>query len=139
MANTSKENVIALHDAFSKNQFDSVLDLCHDDVEVHAYAFGMNLKGKDGFMSFMQSFKSAFPDVIIYHRQFVEEGDKVAVEFTGKGTHTGPMQTPAGILPATGKKIEITVSEFMVWENGKLKSLHNYQDAGSLLRQIGAM
>src|ERR1043166_8652995 len=132
MKNTSKENSVAIHDAFSKNEFDKVLALCHDDVEVHAYAFGMTFHGKDGFMSFMQSFKSAFPDVMIQHNNIIEQDDRVALEFTGNGTHTGDLQTPAGAIPATGKKVELTVSEFMVWENGKLKSLHNYQDAGSL-------
>jgi steroid delta-isomerase-like uncharacterized protein len=134
-----KQATIEIHDAFSKNQFDKVLVLCHDDVVVNAYAFGAVFKGKDGFKDFMQSFKSAFPDVVITHKNIIAEGNNVAVEFTGKGTHTGALQTPAGAIPATGKTVELTVAEFMVWENGKLKSLHNYQDAGSLLRQIGAM
>lgn len=138
-ANSVKQASIEIHDAFSKNQFDKVLNLCHDDVEVHAYAFGAVFKGKEGFMNFMQSFKSAFPDVAITHKNLVVEENRVAVEFTGKGTHTGALQTPAGAIPATGKTVELNVAEFMIWENGKLKSLHNYQDAGSLLRQIGAM
>lgn len=138
MSNT-KQSAIAIHDAFSNNEFNKVIALCHDDVEVHAYAFGAVFHGKEGFMNFMQSFKVGFPDVRIQHNNFIEDGDKIAVEFTGKGTHTGPLETPAGSIPATGKTVTLSVSEFMVWENGKLKSLHNYQDAGSLLRQIGAI
>ncbi len=136
---TSKQLAIALHDAFSNNEFDKVIALCHDDVEVHAYAFGAVFKGKEGFMNFMQSFKAGFPDVRIYHQNFVEDANKIAVEFLGKGTHTGTLQTPAGKIPATGKSVELTVAEFMIWEDGKLKNLHNYQDAGSLLLQIGVM
>lgn len=139
MTNSVKENVIALHNAFSKNQFDKVLELCSDSVEVHAHAFGLAFHGKEGFMNFMQGFKSAFPDVSIHHKKFVVDGNHVAVEFIGKGTHTGALQTPAGTIPPTGKTIELTVAEFMVWENGKLKTLHNYQDSGSLMRQIGVM
>jgi steroid delta-isomerase-like uncharacterized protein len=139
MANTNKENVIAIHDAFSKNQFDKVLELCHENVEVQSHALGMTFKGKDGFLGYMQSFKSAFPDVSVHHNNMLVDGDKVAVEFTGRGTHTGTLQTPAGSIAATGKPIEIVVSEFMTWENGRLRTLHNYQDAGTLLRQIGAL
>jgi steroid delta-isomerase-like uncharacterized protein len=139
MSNSIKEIAMQIHDAFSRNQFEKVLNLCHDDVEVHAYAFNAVFKGKEGFMSFMQSFKIAVPDVAIHHRNFVVEGNRLAVEFQGKGIHSGPLHTPAGTIAATGKSVEITVAEFMVFENGKLKTLHNYQDAGSLLRQIGAM
>ncbi|MEZ5013599.1 MAG: ester cyclase [Chitinophagales bacterium] len=135
----SKQLTIAIHEAFSNNAFDQVLALCHENVEVHAHAFGAVFTGKEGFMQFMQSFKTGFPDVRIAHEHFVVEGGSVAVQFTGRGTHTGTLQTPAGDIPATGKKVELHVAEFLVWENGKLRSLHNYQDAGSLLRQIGAM
>jgi steroid delta-isomerase-like uncharacterized protein len=134
-----KQLVISIHDAFSKNQFDKVLELCHENVEVHAYAFGAVFQGKDGFMNFMQSFKGAFPDVIIHHKKLLVENNNAAIEFSGKGTHTGPLVTPAGNIPATGKKIELDVAEFMEFKDGLLISLHNYQDAGSLMRQIGAI
>jgi steroid delta-isomerase-like uncharacterized protein len=133
-----KEKVMALHEAFSKNRFEEVLNLCSEQVEVHAYAFGATFKGKEGFMNFMQAFKLAFPDVTIQHRNMLVEGNRVAVEFIGKGTHTGTLHSPAGPIEATNKAVELTVAEFMVWENGMLMSLHNYQDAASLLRQIGA-
>ncbi len=136
MENSIKQAVIDIHTAFSNNQFDKVLSLCADDVEVKAHALGLTFNGKEGFMNFMQSFKSAFPDVTVYHNNLIIDGNKAAVEFIGKGTHSGELQTPNGTIPATGKKVEFIVSEFMVWENGKLKSLHNYQDAGSLMRQI---
>jgi steroid delta-isomerase-like uncharacterized protein len=136
MENSTRQLVIDLHSAFSANQFDKVLSMCADNVEVHAHAFGMTFNGKDGFMNFMQGFKSAFPDVTIHHNNMVVDGNKAAVEFLGKGTHTGDLQTPGGVIAPTGKKVEFTVSEFMEWEHGKLKSLHNYQDAGSLMQQI---
>lgn len=136
MSDSIKQLVISLHDAFTKNEFDKVLDLCTDDVEVHAYAFGLSFYGKDGFMGFMKGFKSAFPDMTIRHKNLLVQENKVAVEFTGNGTHTGALQTPTGSVAPTGKTVELTVSEFMEWENGRLKRLHNYQDSGSLMRQI---
>jgi steroid delta-isomerase-like uncharacterized protein len=134
-----KQLVISIHDAFSKNQFNKVLELCHEKVEVHAYAFGAVFHGKEGFMNFMQSFKGAFPDVTIHHKNLLVETNSAAIEFTGRGTHTGPLVTPGGTIPASGKKIELDVAEFMAFEDGLLVSLHNYQDAASLMRQIGAL
>ncbi len=134
MSHEIKQLAIRLHGGFSNNQFDKVLELCHDDVEVHSYAFGAHFNGKEAFVNFMQGFKIPFPDVTLHHKNFVVEGNKVAVQMTANGTHSGPFQTPKGLIPATGKKIELFVSEFMVFENGKLISLHNYQDAGSLMQ-----
>jgi steroid delta-isomerase-like uncharacterized protein len=139
MENQNEQLTCKLHETFSNDQFDQTLQLASDDVEVHAYAFGQTFKNKEGFANFMQGFKTAFPDIKIQHKTIVSSGNHVAVEFTAQGTHTGPLQTPSGAIPPTGKPVTITVSEFMKWENGKLMSLHNYQDAGSIMRQIGVL
>ena len=139
MTNQLEQLTRELHDTFSNNQFDKTLELVSDNVKVNAYAFGMTFNNKEGFSAFMQSFKSAFPDIKIKHTNIVSNGNKVAVEFTARGTHNGPLQTPAGPIPPTGKTVDFTVAEFYVWENGKVVSMNNYQDAGSIMRQIGAM
>ena len=128
-----------LHQTFSDNQFEETLAMAADDVQIVAHAFGLTFNGKPEFMAFMQGFKSAFPDMRLHYQNILVNENRVAVEFTATGTHTGPLQTPAGDIPPSGKKVTLNVSEFLEWENGKLKSIHNYQDAGSLLRQIGAM
>ena len=139
MENQNEQLTRELHDTFSNNQFDKTLKLVSDHVKVNAYAFGMTFNNIEGFMNFMQSFKSAFPDITIKHTNIVSNGNNVAVEFTARGTHNGPLQTPSGAIPPTGKKVDFTVAEFYVWENGKVVSMNNYQDAGSIMRQIGAM
>lgn len=126
-----------LHHSFSNNEFDKALELVSDNVIVNAFAFGMTFSNKTGFSNFMQGFKTAFPDITIQHVNIVSNDNKVAVEFTAHGTHNGPLQTPAGAIPPTGRKVDFTVAEFYVWENGKVISMNNYQDAGSIMRQIG--
>lgn len=128
-----------LHDLFSNNQFDKCLELVADNAEVTATALGMTFHGRDEFSNFMMGFKQAFPDIVIAHKNIVANGNKVAVEFTATGTHTGPLQTPTGVIPATGKKVTLNVSEFIEWQNGQFTKLVNYQDSASLMRQIGAI
>jgi steroid delta-isomerase-like uncharacterized protein len=140
MANNNEQLTRDLHGYFSQNQFEKCLEMASDDIKINAYAIGMTFNGKDQFMGFMQGFKSAFPDMVINHTNILSSGNKVAVEFTAKGTHTGTLHTPGGDIPATGKPISLNVSEFYEWDdNGKLKSFSNYQDIATLLRQIGAM
>ena len=139
MSNQNEQLTRELHDTFSNNEFDKTLELVSENVVVNAFAFGMTFNSKKGFGDFMQTFKSAFPDIKIKHTNIVSNGNNVAVEFTARGTHNGPLQTPAGAIPPTGKTVDFNVAEFYVWENGKVVSMNNYQDAGSIMRQIGVM
>lgn len=128
-----------LHDYFSTNQFDKCAEMAAPNVEVTAHSLGMTFRGHDEFRNFMSGFKQAFPDLELRHDSLISHGNKVALEMTATGTHTGPLQTPMGVIPSSGKKVELKVAEFFEWENGKFTKLANYQDAGSLMRQIGAM
>ncbi|MBK8504240.1 MAG: ester cyclase [Saprospiraceae bacterium] len=139
MKNSNEELTREVHDCFSKNNFDKCVKLASPNVKVTAHAFGMTFNGPEEFRAFMQGFKEAFPDMVVHHDSIVSEGGRVAVEFTAKGTHTGPLKTPAGVVPPSGKKVELKVAEFYQWNNGRFTSMSNYQDAASLMRQIGAM
>jgi hypothetical protein len=47
--------------------------------------------------------------------------------------------TPKGEILPTGRTAEWPVCEVCHFRNGKLVSLHNYQDFGSVLQQLGLM
>ena len=59
------------------------------------------------------------------------------MEFRGIGTHTGPLATPMGVIPPTGRRVDFPLCD--VWEvrDGKVVSTHNYFDVMSLLGQLG--
>jgi steroid delta-isomerase-like uncharacterized protein len=128
------------HQLFSENKFEEVVSLAADNIQVVNYATGQTFNGKDEFRGFMSSFKSAFPDLIIKHTLVFEDANgNVALEFEGEGTHTGPLASPGGAIPPTGKKVKFLVCETHRIVNGKIASIHNYQDSGSLMRQLGLM
>jgi steroid delta-isomerase-like uncharacterized protein len=139
MENKNIKLTQAVHDYFSRNQFDKCVELAAETVQITAYAFGMTFNGREEFRGFMQGFKQAFPDMVIEHNNILGDGSQVAVEFTAKGTHTGPLQTPAGEIPASGKKVALNVIEVYEWDNGRFTKMANYQDSASLMRQIGAL
>jgi steroid delta-isomerase-like uncharacterized protein len=124
---------------FSNNQFEAVLERVTDDVEVVFVPAGQTFQGREGFRQFMVGFKSAFPNMKIKITNQIATEDQAVGEFVAVGTHTGPLMTPAGEIPATGKTVELTVCEVWRIRNGKLASLHNYQDMGTLMRQLGLM
>ncbi len=123
--------------AFSACDYGKVLSLVTDDIEAIFEPTGQVFRGKEEFEQFFMTFKTAMPDVdLIVTNQVVTPG-AVVTEFIARGTHTGPLLGPAGPIPATGKTAEWPVVEVCTVRDGKIATLHNYQDTASMLRQLG--
>ncbi len=127
-----------LYQLFNEGKLEDALALATDNVHVDLVPFGQTFHGREGFMQFMGGFKGAFPDLTITVTNQVAVDDSVVSECTWTGTHTGPLMTPQGAIPPTGKKV-VGGRFCEVWsvKNGKLTSIVNYQDAASWLRQLG--
>ena len=82
----------------------------------------------------------AFPDM---HRElyslYVSGDDKIVVELSLNGTHKGPLELPAGTIPATGKEIHAPCCDVFHLINGKVTSFHCYTAATILLGQLGVL
>jgi steroid delta-isomerase-like uncharacterized protein len=127
-----------IYQLFNGNQFDAVLALATEDVEVVLIPFGQTFHGREGFREFMQGFKRAFPDLQISEiTHQVATDDEVVNEFKARGVHTGTLITTAGQAPPTGRSVEFTVCEVWRVRDGKLALLRHYQDVASILRQLG--
>ena len=92
----------------------------------------MDLAGHSGFG---QVFYAGFPD--LYHTidDVIADGNKVAVRFTLRGTHTGEFM---GIAP-TGKQIEVSAIVFQDIVAGKVTRLRADFDQAGMMRQLGLM
>jgi steroid delta-isomerase-like uncharacterized protein len=80
------------------------------------------------------TFFTAFPDISITVKEMVAEGDKVAALVNWKATHQGEYMG----IPATGKKIDISVAMIIKIRGGKWVEFWNVTDI-SLAKQIGAI
>jgi steroid delta-isomerase-like uncharacterized protein len=138
MANNGKL-MEEIYNHFSNNQYDEVLAHSAEDIEIFFAPTGQRFQGLEGFKQFMMGFKVSFPNVKLVVKSQVISDDAVVTEFMATGTHTGPLMTPKGEIPPTGRTAEWPVCEVCRFRNGKLVSLHNYQDFGSVLQQLGLM
>lgn len=80
----------------------------------------------------------AFPDMKIEFTLVLESGNYIVFEQIVHGTHKGLFSTPAGDIPATGRRIELK----MVWiakvtPEGLIAEDHTYYDTGEFMRQLG--
>ena len=127
-----------LYDAFNNHDLNACVALAAEDIEVMLVPFGQTFNGKEGFRAFMAGFAQAFPDLTITVTNQIATEDQVVSECRWRGTNNGPLMSPQGEIPATGKTVEGAVfCEVWAIRNGKIVSLRNYQDVATWLRQLG--
>ena len=72
-------------------------------------------------------------------RRAVEGDGVVAQEVTWTGTHDGPLPTPNGDIPATGRPVSVEATLWVDARDGTVSEVHHHLDVMALLAQIGAM
>ena len=108
-----------------------------EDCEVFLVPLGMTLRGRDGYKQFLLGWAEAFPDSRVEITSLHIGEDHAVIEFIGRGTHTDTLHSPAGDIPATGRKVEFRLCDVRRIKNGKFVSLHQYYDALGFMQQLG--
>lgn len=104
----------------------------------HEVGTQRHLQGDDLVLG-LQGWKQAMPDVIGTVTNAFASGNQVALEVTWSGTHTGPLQTPTGSIPASGKRQSTPAAWIFQFEGDQIKESRQYFDMLAFLQQIGAM
>jgi len=76
-------------------------------------------------------------DRIILDR--VEAPGRVVVAFRLLGTHTGPLPTPLGTVPATGGSVDIRVIDVLTLTEGRISGIVMVADELGNLHRLGAL
>ena len=105
--------------------------------EAELVAPGVSLVGRDGVLAFLRVFQTAFPDGQLVAVASLEAGDRAAVEGRFEGTHTGPLVTPAGEVPATGRRISFRWAALYQVDGTRLMSEHLFFDQADFAAQLG--
>ena len=94
--------------------------------------------GPEQIVELFKGWKQAFPDAEGTVTSAVASGDKAALEVTWTGTHTGPLVTAEGTIPASGKRQQTPGAIFFTFAGDQIKESRQYFDSLTLLKQIGA-
>jgi steroid delta-isomerase-like uncharacterized protein len=127
----------SLYEAFNNRDFDLLAEAIAPDGRLTIVGTGQAFVGPDGARQYNTMWATAFPDGMVTVDRVIAQDDAVVVEFTGRGTHTGPLATPAGDIPATGRSATLQFVDVYEVVGGKIKSQHNYFDSGALMAQLG--
>jgi ketosteroid isomerase-like protein len=87
----------------------------------------------------VEVYAKAFPDM---HRElfrFFNMDDVVVVELALQGTHKGPLPTPMGVVPPTGKRMDAPCCDVFRLVNGKIQSFNCYPSGTVIFSQLGIL
>ena len=122
----------------SEGQIEHDRDILSVEI-VHVHAAIGTVSGIEAFLAFVSGFKQAFPDLHWDVREFVEGPGIVVVEGVVLGTNTGPMIGPTGLLPATGRRVELPFCDIWKVRNGRIVENRIYYDQVTFLAQLGLL
>lgn len=91
--------------------------------------------GREKIESVYGTWFAAFPDLVFKSEDLVIDGERVALFFTGTGTHKGPFFG----LSATNKRIEVRGVFFYKLNGDKIAYERRIYDFTGLLIQIGIL
>lgn len=107
------------------------------DPACHFKMPGAEFRGIAALQGLLAAYREAFPDLRHTVKSHVSSGDTIALELEVTGTHTGPMQTPQGTIPATGKRVTWESCDYVRIENERIVSWHVYHDPQPFLSALG--
>lgn len=126
-----------LYEGWNERKFDELADAMAPDGQIVVVGTGDVFTGPDGARQYNASWADGFPDGRITIDNIYPAGDTVVVEYTGRGTHTGPLVTSMGEIPATGRSVTLKLCDVVEFRDGLVASQRTYFDSGSMMAQLG--
>ena len=118
---------------------DSDLGVAGFDPDVVTQTPNGTLKGIDEFRGLLEVFWTAAPDARHQIASTHEAGDTIIVEGVYAGTHTGPLMSPDGTIPPTGKAFSFPYADVLQCRDGKVVAHNVYWDNMTFLGQLGLL
>jgi steroid delta-isomerase-like uncharacterized protein len=100
---------------------------------------GGTTHGIESFLGHAQGFAAAFPDSRMEVTTIIESGHHAAAEGLYSGTHTGPLATPQGEVPPTGRTLRLPICLVFEVAAGRIASNHVYYDQMTFAAQLGLL
>ncbi|MEZ5920726.1 MAG: ester cyclase [Parvularculaceae bacterium] len=92
--------------------------------------------GEEAVRDYYQLSRRAFPDQRNELISIREAGDAIITEFWLMGTHKGPLPTPAGEIPPTGKSFRLRMCAIFEFEGEKIAAERIYFDRMAMMEQL---
>jgi steroid delta-isomerase-like uncharacterized protein len=124
---------------YSASNWAGIKKLLTQDAIYNEVGSQRRVQGPDAILPVLQEWKKGMTDSSGKVTNAFAAGDQVALQITWQGTHDGPVASPAGSLPPSGKH-QTTAAVMIVKVKGtQVQQIDHYFDMLTFLTQIGAM
>jgi steroid delta-isomerase-like uncharacterized protein len=138
---TAEDNIEVVRrfsEALTNRDWAALGDLVADDCEWTDVPSGQTLRGRDELIAGCRAFITAFPDFAVESVTVIGQGDVVANEWRGRGTHEGPLPRPGGGRhEPTRRSFERTGVGIVELRDGKIVRYRDYFDRQTMADQLG--
>ncbi len=94
-------------------------------------------RGPEAIAQYWRGFFQAFSDVAGEDVFTAESGDTAISEWTTSGTHDGPLETPFGTIPASGRRALLPAVQVTRIKDGMIQEVRHVFDLMGLVSQLG--
>jgi predicted ester cyclase len=134
----SKDTTARFVTAFNAHDEKALNELHSDNIKFNAPGGFKATNAKDA-SAYAMTWLKAFPDGRMTVRTELISGPWVVQEILMEGTHTAPLESPNGPIPATYKKVKGYGVQLLRVENGKIAEARIYFDQLDQMRQLGLL
>jgi steroid delta-isomerase-like uncharacterized protein len=122
--------------AFNAHDEKALHELHADEIKFNAPGGFKGTNAKEA-TAYAMTWLKAFPDGKMTVRTELISGPWVVQEVAMEGTHTAPLESPNGPIPATYKKVKGYGVQLFKVENGKIAEARIYFDQLDQMTQLG--
>ncbi|MFW6186926.1 MAG: ester cyclase [Actinomycetota bacterium] len=108
------------------------------DAVVHTAASPEPVRGRAAIEQDTQQWTTAMPDMTMEIEELLVDGPTAAMRLLFVGTHTGPLMTPSGEVPPTGRRVSVPMAVLNRHdESGTTEVEHRHLDMTTMAQQLG--
>ena len=123
--------------AFNEKNWDQVRATITPDFVYDEVGTRRKVQGAEEVIALWKGWAQTFPDARATIHSAIASGNTVVLELTWKGSHKGPLQTPKGSVPPSGKPLDIRACIVVEVSGEKARLQRQYFDMMTLLEQVG--
>jgi ketosteroid isomerase-like protein len=110
-----------------------------EDVVVYSPGSAEPSRGREARVRWVRDLIQAFPDGTVEITGSFGQGDRMCAEFLFAGTHTGPLETPGGVVEPTNARVAFPYCISYVYEGDEAVEIREYFDQLELLMPLGLL
>jgi predicted ester cyclase len=126
-------------EAFNRADWNALREICSPSVVYTETGSGLRLEGIDACDAAWHAWRTAMPDLSGTVLRTLEDGDLAAIEIAWTGTQTGPLATPDGEIPPTGRRIEVRSTQWVTARDGHTEVIDHHLDVMGIMAQLGVL